>query len=206
MVLDVLFLVVVVAGMAHGLRQGVVRTVSLILSMTLGIMMGFKFGPAMAKFLEVSTGSQHPVLFVLGFILSLVCSYYLFRWAGKVLEGAFRTVRVNFANQLVGGIFLTLIYLIFFSFFIRFLRDAAIVQDQALQESRAYDLILEDMPEHTATVFSVISPTIRDFWNKSSAAMDKMKEVSIERSGKYKEQETPTHPEEKPVYEEDINQ
>ncbi|MBK7872130.1 MAG: CvpA family protein [Saprospiraceae bacterium] len=68
--IDLFFFITAGYGFFLGFYRGIIQTIFTILSYVFGLLAAFKLSPAATKFLETATGSDHPLMFVAGFLIA----------------------------------------------------------------------------------------------------------------------------------------
>jgi len=179
MVIDIIFAIAAIYGFYLGFTKGIIRTLFSVLSILLGFVGGFKFAPAMTKFLETAFGSDSPLMFLAGFLLSFVLVMIIIRTLARGLEKVLKTANVNVVNQFAGGVLLGGVMVFLYSLILWF-ADISGILDTAKEGSVTYEY-LEVFPEQAGKVYEFLKPSIKDFWNGSVKAMDKIKELKTEQ-------------------------
>ena len=179
MVIDIIFVIAAIYGFYVGFTKGIIRTVFNVLSIFLGILGAFKFAPAATKFLETAFGSDNPLMFLAGFLMSFVLTMVLIRMIARGLEGVLKTANVNVLNQAAGGILLSGMMVFMYSLLLWF-GDISGLLDNVKEESFTFEY-LAVMPTQAGKVYEFLKPTIKDFWTGSVKAMDRIKEMGVEQ-------------------------
>jgi membrane protein required for colicin V production len=179
MVIDIIFVIAAIYGFYLGFTKGIIKTIFNVLSILLGVLGAFKFAPAATKFLETAFGSDNPLMFLAGFLLSFVATMMLIRTFARALEGVLKTANVNVVNQFAGGMLLSLVMVFLYSLLLWF-ADISGLMESAKEDSFTYEY-LEVMPEKAGDVYEFLKPAIKDFWNGSVKAMDRIKEMNMEQ-------------------------
>ncbi|MCB9283761.1 MAG: CvpA family protein [Lewinellaceae bacterium] len=179
MVIDIICVIAAIYGFYVGFTKGIIRTVFNVLSIFLGVLGAFKFAPAATKFLETAFGSDNPLMFLAGFLLSFVVTMILIRMLARGLEGVLKTANVNVLNQAAGGVLLSVVMVFLYSLLLWF-ADISGLLDNAKEQSFTYEY-LEEAPNKAGQVYEFLKPMIKDFWNGSVKAMDRIKEMNMEQ-------------------------
>jgi membrane protein required for colicin V production len=179
MVIDIIFVIAAIYGFYLGFTKGIIRTVFNVLSIFLGFLGAFKLAPAATKFLETAFGSDNPLMFVAGFLASFVATMLLIRMLARGAEGVLKTANINVVNQLAGGALLAAVMVFLYSLLLWFADISGLI-NESKEDSFTYEY-LEKAPEQAAKVYAFLKPTIKDFWNGSVKAMDRIKEMSVEQ-------------------------
>ena len=179
MVIDIIFVIAAIYGFYLGFTKGIIRTVFNVLSVFLGFLGAFKLAPAATKFLETAFGSDNPLMFVAGFLASFVGTMLLIRMLARGAEGVLKTANVNVVNQLAGGALLAGVMIFLYSLLLWFADISGLIHESK-EDSFTYEY-LEKAPEQAGKVYQFLKPMVKDFWNGSVKAMDRIKEMSVEQ-------------------------
>ena len=180
MALDIITLLVVILGFYMGFSKGIVRTIFTVLSFALGIVAAFKLATPMTNFLADLTGSTSPLLFIAGALLSFVAIWLFLRLIARTIEGFLETANLNFINQILGGLLMTVLMMHLYSFILVFFDKSGVITNEIRQESKTYAYV-QKFPETAKVVYSYIEPTVRDFWDETVAFMDQVEDMNVER-------------------------
>lgn len=168
-------------GFYLGFSRGIISTIFTIISFTFGLMAAFKFSPAMTNFLEDVFNTSNPLMFIAGFLLSFIITMVFLRLIARGLEGLFETAQINIINQVLGGALLSGLMILVYSMLLWFSEQSHLVDAQTKEGSFTY-AYLKEFPSQVWVVGEKIRPTIEEFWDYSVDMMDKMEEMSLERT------------------------
>ena len=181
MAIDIMFLLSMVSGFYIGFSRGIIKTVFGVIALIFGFLAAFKFAPGMTQLLETSFNSTNPLMFLAGVALSFVLAMFLIRLFARGLEGALKTANINVINQLAGGVLLSALMVVLYSVLLWFGEQAHIVNDAAIHESKTY-IVLKDIPGKAMVVANQIKPVFEEFWDQSLDMMDRLEDMSIEKT------------------------
>lgn len=179
--IDLFFLIVAGYGFFLGFTKGIIQTVFTILSYLFGLLAAFKLSPAVTKFLETATGSNHPLLFIAGFLMAFFGTMLLIRFISKTLSAGLESANINIVNQVAGGALLASIMTLLYSLLLWFAVEAHVVKDETLETSVTYPY-LKDYPKAAWTVLGKLKPSLMEFWDKSVDFMDRIEKVGVEKT------------------------
>ncbi|MCB0550692.1 MAG: CvpA family protein [Phaeodactylibacter sp.] len=179
MAIDLIFLVLAGWGFYLGFSRGIIKTIFTIFSVVFGLMMAFRFGPEVTGILE-SMFNENPLMFIAGFLLTFVGTMFIIRFFANLLEGALETANINFINQIIGGFFLTAIFVLVYSLILWFADTSHLLGESTKQESRSY-YYLERYPQKVWAWGRKAKPIFEDFWDHSIEFMDDLENMSVER-------------------------
>ncbi len=179
--IDVLLLIVAAYGFYLGFSEGIVKAIFAVMSIVLGIVASFKFAPATTRFLETALGSQNPLLFIVGFVLTFFGARFLINTSASVITEMLNWSEAGLVNKILGGTVLTFIFILSYSIMLSFATSVYLVDAKTLRESNTYEF-LHDLPKDTKRVFLYITPIFTDFWRESSRIMDKIDKEGVQRT------------------------
>ena len=108
------------------------------LSIFIGLLAALKLSPYLVKGLEKVSGSNSPLIFLLGFALTFVLTLFLIRFLGNRFEDLLKAIKINFFNQVLGGAALSLIFLLLFSYGIWFADQVKFIPETTKKSSYTY--------------------------------------------------------------------
>lgn len=181
MIIDLLFLISAIYGLYLGFFRGIVKTVFMVLSVVFGVIVAFRFSPTVTKFLETAFDSSNPLMFLAGFLLTLVLTMIFIRSFARVIENGLKGANVNFFNQVAGALITAAFSTLIFSFLIRFGNAARLINEDTKQQSFTYRL-LEKYPDTALGLLKKAQPTFKKFWDSSMEALDKLDDYRVEQS------------------------
>ena len=181
MVIDVMFIITLLYGFYLGFSKGIIGTVFSIVSILFAVMAALKFGPATTDFLEKALGTQNPLMFLAGMLLTFVVVMIIIRTFARTLEGLLQTANINIINQLFGGVLLGGLLLVLFSVLVWFGDQARVIDNNTKRTSMTYPYI-EKIPGQAKGIVYQFKPMFEEFWNSSMDMMDRLEEMSVEQS------------------------
>lgn len=181
MVIDIIFAIVAAYGFYLGYSKGIIKTIFTVLSVTFGLMAAFKFGPSLTQFLENTFNNDNPLMFIAGFLLSFVVMMVIIRMFARGLEGLLESANINIINQIAGGFLLSGILILVFSVMLWFGDSSHLVDDSTKEQSITYPY-LKAYPQQVWRMGKSMQPMFQEFWDHSIDFMDKLQDMSVERS------------------------
>lgn len=181
MVIDLMFFIFAATGFWLGYSRGIISTVFTVFSYFFGAIVAIKFSDGMTKFLQTTFNDDSALYYIAGLLLSFVLAMFLIRMMARGLENILKAGNINAINQLFGGILLSGVLVVLFSFMVRFGNEARMIEPKTKKESLTYAQ-LEVLPDHAMVVLGQITPLFRQLWNNTMDMMDKVKTQSIEKA------------------------
>jgi len=180
MVIDLMFFIFAATGFWLGFSRGIISTVFTVFSYFFGVIVAITFSDGMTKFLQTTFNDDSALYYIAGLFLSFVLAMFLIRMIARGLENILKAGNVNTINQLFGGILLSGVLVVLYSFLVQFGNDARMIEPKTKNESITY-VHLELLPDKAMVVLGKITPLFRQFWNTTMDMMDKVKTQSIEK-------------------------
>lgn len=174
MVIDILAVLVAVYGFYLGYTKGIVKTLFGIISIFVGLLSALKLSPYLVKALEKVSGSNSPLVFLLGFALTFVLTLFLIRFLGNRFEDLLKAIKINFFNQVLGGAALSLIFLLLFSYGIWFGDQIKFIPEATKSQSYTYHS-LQALPEKSKQAFTYLKPLFHEFADKTKETIERVK-------------------------------
>jgi len=181
MTLDIIFVLIAALGFWMGYSRGIIKTVFTILSFTIGLLAAFKMAPAFTKFLEDLTKNTNPLMFIAGFLLSFIIMMVVLRLIARALEGLLKSANINFINQIIGGAVLGALAILVYSAMVWF-ADKSHMIDQNTKDTSLTYIYTKEFPGQMMVVGEQLKPIFTDFWNEALDFMDRMEDLSVQRS------------------------
>ena len=181
MTLDIIFVLVAALGFWAGYSRGIIKTFFTVVSFTIGLLAAFKMAPAFTKFLEDLTKNDNPLMFIAGFLLSFIIMMVVLRLIARALEGILKSANINFINQLIGGAVLGAIAILVYSTMVWF-ADKSHMIDQNTKDTSITYIYTKEFPGQMKVVGAQLKPVFTDFWNEALDFMDRMEDMSVQRS------------------------
>ena len=181
MTLDIIFVLVAALGFWAGYSRGIIKTFFTVVSFTIGLLAAFKMAPAFTKFLEDLTKNDNPLMFIAGFLLSFIIMMVVLRLIARALEGLLKSANINFINQLIGGAVLGALAILVYSTMVWF-ADKSHMIDQNTKDTSVTYIYTKEFPGQMKVVGEQLKPVFTDFWNEALDFMDRMEDMSVQRS------------------------
>jgi len=181
MTLDIIFVLVAALGFWAGYSRGIIKTFFTVVSFTIGLLAAFKMAPAFTKFLEDLTKNDNPLMFIAGFLLSFIIMMVVLRLIARALEGLLKSANINFINQIIGGAVLGAIAILVYSTMVWF-ADKSHMIDQNTKDTSITYIYTKEFPGQMRVVGEQLKPVFTDFWNEALDFMDRMEDMSVQRS------------------------
>ncbi len=174
MILDLIFAAVLGYGVYIGYSNGIIKTIFTVLSVAFGFLIMAHFHETVTDLLINITNYQNPLMTFVGMAVTFFITMLLLRLLGRQIENIFKTVNINFINQILGGIVMSALFTVVYSIIVNFLVGAKVLNEQAT-ESKTYPIIKE-VPQYAYAGYARFSPKIKEMWYDVTEALDDMSE------------------------------
>ena len=174
MAIDIIAALIAVYGFYLGYTKGIVKTIFGIVSIFIGLLAALKLSPYIVQMLEKVSGSNSPMVFLVGFALTFVLTLFLVRFFGNRLEDLLKMIKINIFNQVIGGAALSVLFLLLFSYGIWFADQVKVISEPVKKASYTYSY-LQTLPEKSKSAIAMVKPLFREFADKASATIDSVK-------------------------------
>ena len=150
--IDLLFFAVAAIGFYWGYARGIIRTVSSVAAVFVGLFVAMRFGPDITRALARAT--DQPVegaLPLFGFLIAFVGVLIALRIAASLVERILTRLHLNFLNRVAGGMASAVIAIFFYSVLVLFTASAGLVSEHVREQSATYSALAE-LPERVYKV------------------------------------------------------
>ena len=173
MVIDILFALAALYGIYMGFSKGIIKTVFSLLALLLGFMIAVRFSVFVTEFLQEIFKTEHPMLFLVGFLLCFVVTIFALRFLAKTLESVLEGLGINFINKLAGGLILASLFTLIFSILLWFGDRATLIPEKTKKESMTYPY-LQTFPAQARDFADRLRPFFTDTYQKGVETLDEL--------------------------------
>jgi membrane protein required for colicin V production len=199
--IDIVFLVVLLYGVWQGWSQGIIGTILNLGIYAFGFVIAFKMAPVTSVLLERIFDSNHPLLFVGGFVTNILLIYLIVHLATNNIEGVLNRAYLGVFNRAAGAAIIGGFYVLLFSIIVWFLNQANGISDEVRSKSMTYP-VLKPLPGYAKGVAVRLQPLVADSWQDFNKWMDKAQNFGMEKTdSKGRVYELPDTPKGEPLFE-----
>lgn len=174
MAIDIILAAVLGYGIYIGYSNGIIKTFFSVLSIILGLLIMAHFYETVTEILKDITGYRDSWMMFIGMIVTFLVTMLFLRLIGTQIENIFKAANINFINQIVGGVVMSVLFTVIYSFILNFLVQAQLLKD-ATADSKTYPVLVE-VSERAQTTWSSVSPKVKELWHDMAVALDEMSE------------------------------
>jgi membrane protein required for colicin V production len=169
MVIDIIFLVFVLAAILKGLQRGLIIAVFSFIACIAGLAAAIKLSAIVAGHLERDT---HIIpakwLPVLAFLLVFIGVALLIRWLADLLSNAINFVLLGWLNKIGGVAFYLALYIAIFSILLFYGTRSHFIPFRMITSSKVYDHV-EPWGPTLINEFALVFPFFKDMFVQLSA-------------------------------------
>lgn len=104
-ILDIILLICFIPALVQGLKKGFIAQVVAIISIIVGVWTSFKFATLVSGWIGKYIAGSEQVLKIVAFVLILAGVIVGLFLLGKIIEGMFKLVMLDWLNKLLGVVF-----------------------------------------------------------------------------------------------------
>ncbi len=172
MIIDILFAAVLGYGLYVGFSNGIIKTVFTVLSIAIGILVMAHFYEQVTEILKDLFNYHNSMMMFAGMFVTFFVTMLLLRLIGRQVENIFKTAKINFLNQILGGVVMAGLFTVVFSIIVWFLVEARVLNDQTA-ESKTYP-ILKEVPGKAKIAWARVSPAVTDLWHNMAQTIEQV--------------------------------
>ena len=175
MILDLIAALIITYGFYRGYSKGLIGTVVDTLSILVGLVVALKFSPLLINYLQKVVNLNPAVEFILGFLLVFFFVLILLRFIGDRMEDLLKAIKINFINQLAGGLLLAFVFTLIMGFSLLMLTDLKVINEEYAAQSTLYEYLIK-VSEEGGWIVEGFKNLFTEFWTKFMATIDSVKE------------------------------
>ena len=181
MYIDILFIGAVGYGFFKGFSQGIINSIFSVLGIVIAFMAAFKLSPYMTEMLEKGFDTYNPFMFLVGFAATFFLTKWLLHFVAEFVTNILEVAHVNFLNQIVGALMLTLIFSFVFSVLVWFADSTRILSPQQKATSISYRF-LEPLRESGFKLIGNSKPIFQNFLSHTDKMLDGVEKNRIQKT------------------------
>ena len=159
----------------RGFSKGLIGTLVDTLSILVGLVIALKFSPLLINYLQKVVNLNPAVEFILGFLLVFFFVIIVLRFIGDRMEDLLKAVKLNFVNQLAGGVLLAFVFTFLLGMFLLLLTNLKVLNADYATESTLYDYLIQ-VSQEGGWVIEGFKDLFSEFWTKFMSTIDSVKE------------------------------
>ena len=171
MALDIITLVIIIAGFYYGYKKGIINTLFMFLCFFIGTTVLLKCNEYMLRYLGLHTQVNKaylPILSIFILIIFIVLFFKLINWASEQLLKAFHLTVVN---QIIGGALFATLVLFMFSTLLWYIDKAKLIPLESKSKSYTYQPISAMSPVLMNAVGTAM-PLFNNMYNNMNSTIE----------------------------------
>lgn len=161
MTLDIIYGIVLLIVLIKGFSRGLIQSVFWLISVIVGIMAAVSFSHAAAAWVEKVLDIRSEFIPLVAFIVVLLAIFGIFYLLGNMLESVFKTLQINFLNQLAGAIVWGISWSLLFSCICWYGNNMGLFSYDLKSDSKIYDSIVVMAPA-TIDLIGNLLPVVKN--------------------------------------------
>lgn len=167
MVLDVIFLLVIIAAFYSGFKQGIIYAVLSFLGIFIGVIAALNFSTFAGIWLVQNFNLPEVVVPVLSFVVVLVVVILAIKTVAFIAKKILQTISLNFVNKISGGVLYAVLASFVFSVLFSFIDQYGFLTETLKAESQVYPYVANFGPIIFKTVSDLI-PVFNDIYEDTN--------------------------------------
>ena len=175
MIIDLLAAIIITYGFYRGYNRGLIGTVVDTLSILIGLVIALKFSPLLITHLQEIIHIHPSFEFILGFLIVFFAVMMVLRFIADKIEDLLKTVKLNFINQLAGGLTLGFVFAFCCGGLLMLLSNLKVLNQEYASESTLFGHLVT-LTQDSSWVFGAFKEMFSEFWDKFISTVDEVKQ------------------------------
>ncbi len=175
MILDLLAALLITYGFYRGYSNGLIDTIVDTLSILVGLVVALKFSPKLISYLQNIVNINPAFEFILGFLIIFFAVILLLRFIADRMEDLLRAIKINFLNQIAGGLLLGFVFAFCIGLLFLLLTNLKILNDDYASQSTLYEHLIS-ISQEGGWIIEGFKNLFSEFWSKFMTTIDSVKE------------------------------
>ncbi len=173
MLIDIIFIVLLIAAIVKGYTKGFIIAVFSLLAIIIGITAAIKLSVVTAGWLKESIHVAAKWLPVISFALVFIVAVLLVRLGAKALEKTAEFVLLGWVNKLCGIVLYMVLYMVILSVLLFYAEKLDLLQPATIASSKTYSFIKPWAPKAINAIGSLI-PLFKDMFQQLGDFFDNL--------------------------------
>ena len=175
MILDLFAALLITYGFYRGYSNGLINTIVDTLSILVGLVVALKFSPLLISYLQKVVNLNPAVEFILGFLIVFFAVMLILRFIGDKMEDILKAVKINFINQIAGGLLLGFLAAFLIGLLLLLLTNLKVINQEYAAESTLYEHLIK-ISQEGGWLVDTFKNLFSEFWTKFMATIDSIKQ------------------------------
>lgn len=165
MIIDIICIVVVIAGIFRGYQRGLIIGVFSLLSVVIGLAAALKLSTVVAGYIGKAVKVSEEWLPLISFALVFFVVVLLIRLGARAIEKTIEIAMLGWVNRLGGIIFFVAVYLLVLGVLFFYGEQMKLISPEMIQQSKTWSFIAPWGPKAIDALGSVI-PLFKDMFSE----------------------------------------
>jgi membrane protein required for colicin V production len=166
LIIDILFLIFLLAAIIKGLRKGLIVAVFSLLALILGLTAAIKLSAMVAVHLnQTGVHISSKWLPVVSFVIVFLAVVFLVRWIERLLESVIRFALLAWVDKLGGVVLYAAVYLAILSILLFYSTKAHVFSARVIASSKTYDF-MEPYGPYVINKIADLIPVFKDMFRQ----------------------------------------
>jgi len=175
MILDLIAALLITYGFYRGYSNGLIDTIVDTLSILVGLVVALKFSPLLINYLQKVVNLNPAIEFILGFLIVFFTVMLLLRFIADRMEDLLRAIKINFINQIAGGLLLGFVFAFCIGLLLLLLTNLKVLNADYASESTLYEHLIK-ISQEGGWVVESFKNLFSEFWTKFMTTIDSVKD------------------------------
>lgn len=175
MILDLFAALLITYGFYRGYSNGLIDTIVDTLSILVGLVVALKFSPVLISYLQNVVNINPAFEFILGFLIVFFAVMLFLRFIADRMEDLLKAIKVNFINQIAGGLLLGFVFAFCIGLLLLLLTNLKVLNPDYASESTLYEHLIK-ISQDGGWIVEGFKDLFSEFWSKFMTTIDSVKE------------------------------
>lgn len=175
MILDLIAALLISYGFYRGFSNGLIDTIVDTMSIIVGIVIALNFSPRLISYLQNVVNINPAFEFILGFLIIFFAVMLLLRFIADKMESLLKAIKINFINQIAGGLLLGFMFAFCVGLLLLLLTNLKIINEGYAEQSSLYEHLIK-LSQDGGWVVESFKNMFSEFWTKFMSTIDSVKE------------------------------
>ena len=167
MLIDIIFLLVIVAAFYSGFKQGIIYAVLSFLGIFIGVIAALNFSTFAGIWLVENFNLPEVIVPVLSFVVVLIVVIAAIKLVAFLAKKILQTISLNFVNKISGGLLYAVLASFIFSVLFSFINQYGFLTESLKAESQVFPYISTFGPVIFKTISDLI-PVFNDIYKDTN--------------------------------------
>ena len=174
MIIDIILLILLISGFWWGFTRGTFRALIMIVAYLVALLLTLKISPWMTGFLSSAFKIGKITVLIFGTLFLFILLIFLIHFIANRINKSIQQGNLNRANKIFGGIIMTFIVFLLFSFLLWPINKFGMISEQAKASSKSYSILMS-VPEKSKSFLENFKPLFNRYWQLMEETIEENK-------------------------------